>query len=89
MNNQLHMCLLSDAIAKRANVILGSLSRGLSSRSGEVLSSLYEALVRPLLEYCVSSGVYTFKRTLINWKEFRKDLQEQFEFWKTCAAVID
>jgi len=40
-------------VAKKANSILGCSNRSLASRPGEVVTHLYLALVRQLLEYCI------------------------------------
>ena len=51
-------------VVKTANKILGMIKRSFSSRDSNTIVSLYKALVRPHLEYCVQAWRPYFKKDI-------------------------
>ncbi|GAB0184411.1 mitochondrial enolase superfamily member 1 [Grus japonensis] len=71
VDEKLNMTQQRALAAQKVNCILGYIRRSVTSRSRELILPHYSALMRPHLEYCISSEVPNIRRTWSCWSKSR------------------
>ncbi|CAM4578493.1 unnamed protein product [Caretta caretta] len=72
VDHRMTMSRQCDMAVKKTNAVLGCIRRGISSRDKEMLVSLYKALMRPHLEYCVQFWSPMFKKDEFKVEEVQR-----------------
>ena len=74
ISNDLKPCKHCSDVGKTANKLVGFIGRTFEYKSEKVIYTLFNALVRPHLEYCIQLWSPYYKDLLISWREYKEEL---------------